>query len=159
MAGSVFSALPTGPAPALGQQDNSSYIARASAAVAKYDDLLNRISEISDTPTRNDLLSWISDASIPGTPAERRQMVGEDLKNPSVANSTPVGMQRVQSLEQINDQLQAKVEKAEASFPPIRNPNQPGQVKVGGLFTPTGIGLGIVSVLSLLVVPFVLKGD
>ena len=63
MAGSVFSALPTGPAPALGQQDNSSYIARASAAVAKYDDLLNRIAEISDTPTRNDLLSWISDAA------------------------------------------------------------------------------------------------
>lgn len=158
MAGSIFNVFP--PGPGLGQQqDTSSYVARAQAAVAKYDDLLKRMANIGDVGTRNDLLRWISDSTVPGTPAERRKVVGDDLQNPIAATSTDIGLQRVKGLEQMDDLLEAQVAKAEAAFPSVLNPNAPGQIKRNDVFTPTGIVLGVASVLGLLVVPLMLKGN
>jgi len=157
LAGSMFNVFPS--SPALGQQDAADYVARAQAAIAQYDDLLKRIANIGDKATQNDLLSWISRADVPGTPAERRKIVGEDLVNPPLAANSYTGMKRVGDLEEMNKLLDAKVKKAEASFPSISNPNAPGQIKLNNVFTPTGIALGAVSILGLLVVPFMLKGN
>lgn len=143
----------------MGQPDTSSYVARAKAALAAYDDLLNRIASVGDEATRQDLLSWISRSDVPGTPAERRKTVGEDLASLGPNSDLATIQKRVDDLEAMNKTLGAKVKNAEAAFPPIQNPKEAGQVKVSGIFTPTGIVLGAVSVLGLLVVPLMVGGD
>lgn len=157
LAGSIFNVFPS--SPVLGQQDAADYVTRAQAAVAQYDDLLKRISNIGDKAAQDELLNWISRADVPGTPAERRKTVGEDLVNPGLAANSYVGMKRAGDLEEMNKLLEAKVKKAEGAFPSVSNPNAPGQVKINNVFTPTGIALGVVSVLGLLVVPLMLKGN
>lgn len=152
-AGSVFTSFPAGPG--LGQ-DNSSYVARAQAATAKYDELLGRISNIADEAARNELLAWISRSDVPGTPAERRKVVGEDMATPGVGIDTQI--KRVGDLEEMNKTLEAKVKVAEAAYPSVQNPKE-GQIKQNGVFTTTGIVLGVVSVLGLLVVPLIVSGD
>lgn len=143
----------------MGQTDTSSYVTRAQAALAAYDDLLNRISSVGDAATRNDLLTWISRSDVPGTPAERRKTVGEDLASLGPNSDLSTIQKRVDDLQAMNKILEAKVKNAEAAFPPIQNPKEAGQVKVSGIFTPTGIALGAVSILSLLVVPLMVSGD
>lgn len=152
-AATIFTSFPSGPG--LGQ-DNSSYVARAQAATAKYDELLGRISNIGNEAARNELLSWISRSDVPGTPAERRKTVGEDLANPGVGVDTQI--KRVGDLEEMNKALEAKVKAAELAYASVQNPKE-GQVKENGMFTTTGIVLGAVSLLGLLVVPLMVSGD
>ena len=154
LAGSIFNVLPA--APSMGQQDTTSYMARAQAAVSQYDSLLKRISDIADDAARNDLLSWISTSSVPGTPAERRNIVAADMANPG-AVGLDVMTKRLGDLEEMNKTLEAKVKTAEQGSASTKNPQEPGLVKRSGVFTPTGIALGAVSVLGLLVVPLMLR--
>lgn len=157
LAGSIFSVFPTGPA--LGQQDTASYMARAQVAVTKYDALLGRVANIGNEAARNEMLTWISRSDVPGTPAERRNVVAQDLANSGVGTTLDTLAKRISGLEEINNTFEAKVKVNEQAYPSVQNPKESGQVKVEGVFTKTGIVLGVVSVLGLLVVPLMVSGD
>jgi len=141
--------------PSLGQADGQDWQARAQTAVAAFDLLLARAKDIGDLDARGALLEWVSSPEVPGTPAERYRVVSEDL-----AQGTPwmdISQKRVSDLELMDTLFETKVLQAEQAFSPVGHPAGPGSiVSMGGAFTPTGIVLGAVGILGLLVVPLVM---
>lgn len=138
----------------LGQAAVADWQARARAAVSAFDSLMDRARNIGDLDARGALLEWVSSPDVPGTPAERYQVVAVDL-----AQGTPwadISEKRVSDLELMDTMFETKVKQAEQAFSPVGQPVQPGSiVNLAGAFTPTGIVLGAVGILGLLVVPLV----
>ncbi len=144
------------PPPALGQFEQAAWRARADDAVARFDDLLRRIAGIGDAGARDALMGWVGSPSQPGTAAERYKVVVDDM-----VNGTPwsdISEKRLLDLEGVVGALQSEVAKAEQSYPASGNPNAPGTITTDrGYLSATGIVLGIVGLLGLLVVPLVVR--
>lgn len=140
---------------ALGQAESQDWQARAQAAVSAFDILLGRAKDVGDLDARGALLEWVSLPGVPGTPAERYRVVVEDL-----AQGTPwvdISQKRVSDLELMDTLFETKVIQAEQAYSPVGQPVQAGSiVNLKGAFTPTGIVLGAVGILGLLVVPLVM---
>jgi hypothetical protein len=140
---------------ALGQAEIQDGRARAQTALSAFDLLLDRARNIGNLDARGALLEWVSSPEVPGTPAERYRVVAEDL-----AQGTPwadISQKRVGDLELMDTMFETKVKQAEQAFSPVGQPVSAGSiVNLSGAFTPTGIALGAVGILGLLVVPLVM---
>lgn len=127
---------------------------RGTAAVARFDNLLKETAGIGNAAARAEIMAWVGSASQPGTPAERYKVVVDDLAQGSAWEE--ISTKRVVDLEAIDDLLATKVKQGEQAFAPTAQPDQAGQIlDFRGAFTPTGIVLGTIGVLGLLVVPLV----
>lgn len=132
----------------------SAWAARAQEAVARYDALVKRTAAIQDGNTRGDILSWISDPTTPGSPADRYQFVKDDLAN--TVSWDDAHTAHVKDLEAVNTEFETRVANGEKSgtygpFGPLSIVSPQGQL------TGVGIGLVVVAALGLLVVPVALK--
>jgi hypothetical protein len=133
----------------LGQNGTAS---GASEAVALYDSLVARVSNIADEEGRGEILKWIGRADVPGAPAERYQVV----RNGVASGEAPDGlfMDRVKQLKEINAELSAKVINAEKAYGVLSAPEGAGsrpEAGMGGLCLAGGVAL-----LGLVVLPLVL---
>jgi hypothetical protein len=136
---------------ALGQEELRSWQERGELAVGAFDVLLDRVRNIEDLDAQGALFEWISSPGVPGTPAERYRVVEEDLAQGAIW--TDIAHKRISDLELMDALLETKVRQAEQGFPP---PGSAGSiVNLRGALTPTGIVLGTVGILGLLVVPLV----
>ncbi len=127
---------------------------RADQAVQTYDSLVQRTGAIKDDQVRADILAWLGDVNLLGTPAERYQLVKE-----AIAQSAAWDDQRtqyVQDLEQVDKDLKVKVENGEkaGTFGPFGTLSP---VDDQGKLTGVGIGLVVTAALGLVVVPLVIK--
>lgn len=140
--------------PRLSQADEAAWGDRARAAVEAFDLISARAQQIGNPEARRAILEWVSTPSIPGTPAERYKVVVDDL-----VQGTPwaeISQKRVSDLELMDTMFDTKVKQAEQSYTPLSQPEAPGATARGGALTTTGIVLGAVGILGLLVVPLVI---
>lgn len=149
--------FPAGPGLGQGQDPVVVYIQRAESAAARYDDLLKRAANIGYDAGRNEILAWVSNSDVPGTPAERRKIVAEELANPGAAAGADTTLKRVADLEWVNQEFERRVKSAETAYATIQKPNPPGTISQDGPLTLVGFGLGAVGILSLLVVPLMVR--
>lgn len=137
-------------------QTASAWKIRAEQAVGHFDNLLRRIADIGDANARQNLMAWVGNSSQPGTPAERYKAVVDDLSAGAPAND--VTTKRISDLEGVDAALDSMVLQGEQAHAPTGQPDQPGRiVNFSGAFTPTGIVLGTLGLVGLLVVPFLLR--
>lgn len=141
--------------PRLSQADEAAWADRARAAVEAFDLLSARAQQIGNPDARRAIFEWVSTPGVPGTPAERYKVVVDDL-----TQGTPwaeISQKRVSDLELMDTMFDTKVKQAEQSYAPISQPEAPGVTasRAGALST-TGIVLGAVGILGLLVVPLVI---
>lgn len=135
----------------MGQDANWS--SRADQAIANYDALIRRTSVLEDGMSRSEILEWIGDGSIPGTPSDRyRFVVG------MVDQGGPWDSRQMQYLEDLEDavaELQARVSEGEQAG--VYGKTGLSVVNPQGQLTQVGVGLVVVAALGLLVVPMALK--
>lgn len=131
----------------LGQEESSSWRARARTAVGRYDALLARAAAL-PLDQRAKILDQAGDGTIPGTPSDRYRFVRDLVTSDGPWDDIHQGF--VRDLEDADTVLEAEVSSSERSSggAALTNPD-------GGL---NGLGWGIlgVSAVGLFVVPFLL---
>lgn len=144
----VFRAFPLSVGQAV---DSPAFQARGRAAISEFDSLLSRTGAIANDGARQEILDWVGKPEVPGTPAERYQVVNSDLAG-GTASSAIFG-KRVQDLEDAVLGLRPKVAQAESAYGTITGTNQGAIAGAEGALTGKGIFLGVVAILGLVVVP------
>lgn len=149
----------------LGQTPQEWY-GRAKQSLTKFEDLLTRTATIANLTARNDILAWIGTASIDESPAYRYASVKSDLQQdveaftPPAVNAYQVGRRtnRIETLEDMNRQLETKVANAESVYGRLSAPVviererilTPGTSPAGSSWTmPLLVGGGAVAVAVL----------
>lgn len=101
---------------------SADWYSRAKEALAKFDDLMVRVSRIGDQETRKTIQDWAGSMIVQGTPANRYQVVLTDIRqdvesfipaNVS-AYQVPARTDKIVALESVNRDLQAMVATATA---------------------------------------------
>lgn len=112
---------PTGNGAArLGQNASSAawWPSEGLATVQAWDALLSRTAKLADKNAQTQILDWIGRSDTPSTPAERYQVVVNDINSqfsPSTDAEVASLRQRLDQLESFTAQLEAKVKGAEQS--------------------------------------------
>lgn len=138
----------------LGQTSVQDLERRAGEAIAKYRVLVKRAGLIKDDATRQGILQWIGDGSIPGTPADRFRHVSDEE-----AQGAPwdeIRTEHLDSLEAANAELETRVVNGEKSGV-IAGHGPLALVDDSGKLTGVGVGLVVIAVVGLFVVPLTLK--
>jgi hypothetical protein len=154
MSGSVAGTASLGQGGPIPQGD---WQARGQAAIAAWDTLVARVANIKDEAERGKLLEWMGRSDTPGSNTERYKVVLQDLKAGSAADPA-LAERRVGQFEGAVRELTTLVENAEKIYGTIQGGPVPGVTSTPGEgLTMKGAAMLGVAVLSLLVVPFVLK--
>lgn len=103
---------------------------RAKQSLMKFDDLLTRVAKVANQTSRNEILAWIGTASIQDSPAYRYATVKSDLQQdvesftPPAVNAYQVTRRtnRIEKLEEMNRELEAKVGNAENVYGKLQDP-------------------------------------
>lgn len=141
----------------LGQAGPSPYEEAVRTGVREirdWDALLFRLAAVSDDDGRTEILSWLSRADIPGSPAERYAAVRDTIVNGDQPDE--VFANRVSQLDNMISDFDAMVSKAESSG------TLPSPRRMGAGSTPEeGTTLskciaGGVALLGLIVIPLIL---
>ena len=125
---------------------------QAAKAVADYDRLVGRVAVIANEKARKEILDWIGRSDLPGSPAERYQVVSAAL----AAGVEADGMleDRVNQLRAAVASLNAKVESAETAYGTL------SAVKAAGSTSEADVrGLvisGSIALLGLIIAPLLL---
>lgn len=128
--------------------------ARASTALANYSDLMSRAALIKDVATRQEILDWVGNGMVPGTPSERFSFVKQDQGTgaPWDENRT----KHLDDLESADVELETRVANGEKSG--SYSPAGPmSLLDAQGKLTGTGVGLVALGILALIIVPLTLK--
>lgn len=150
--------------PALGQT-NEEWYRRAKDAVAKYQQLLLRLGQVANQTARADIMRWLGDPAVAGTPAYRYQTVVSDLQTDVERFRDPItGMVnvaaysverrrgRVRELEDNNRLLEQQVAEAERVYGVLPGPRVitvPGPARGPDLTVPLVLGGGVAALLLL----------
>lgn len=89
------------------------------SSIQKWDALLARVSQLADEGARREVLGWIGRSDIPGSPAERYQVVGTDIRNritPSTQADAQMVRARLDSLNRNLSEFDAMVNRAEMAY-------------------------------------------
>jgi hypothetical protein len=127
---------------------------RAWKAVDGYDTLVARAAGISDDAARSSILGWVGRTNVPGSPAERYNVVVADLAG---MPEPEMAMKRTEDLEDVVAEFETMVENALSSFGTIPKPSAGGVVSPEGGLTTKGVIVGAVAVLGLIVLPLALE--
>lgn len=132
----------------LGQDQASSWKARALAATSKYDALLARASALAPD-LRDQVSSATGDGTIPGSPSDRYRFVRDSIASDGPWDDIHQGY--VQDLENADAKLEPMVANFENSSGGVSVVGPDGRL--------TGLGWGILgaSAIGLFVVPFLLE--
>lgn len=134
-------ASPSMAGPARLGQTNQEWYRRAKAAVAQYQGLLVRTSQVAARAPREEILRWAGDQAVAGTPAYRYASVVSDLQF-DVERFSPVNVDaysvprrrgRVEELESMNQEFARRVADAESFYgtlPPPQVVTVPGPGRV-----------------------------
>ena len=95
-------------------QDRSAAIGQAQNLAAQYDDLLGRLALVEDDADRGEIVKWLGRADLPGSPAERYQVVVDSLSTEGPLDEG-VFNKRVSDLASVVEELNARVRSAESS--------------------------------------------
>lgn len=95
----------------------SEWYQRAKEGLAKYDDLVSRLSRIADQTERKRIQDWIGSPIVDGTPANAAQQVLTDIREdvesfvPANVNAyqVPTRTDRIESLESVNHDIETMV--------------------------------------------------
>jgi len=133
------------------------WLIRGQAAIAAWDTLVTRVANIKDDAARGKLLEWMGRSDTPGSNTERYKVVLQDVKAGSAADPA-LAERRVGQFEGAVRELTTLVDNAEKTYGKIQDATVPGATSTPGQgLTAKGAALIAVAVLSLLVVPFVIK--
>src|ERR1043166_2138445 len=98
----------------MGQEaDYSASIAQARDLVRQYDGLLSRLALVEDDASRGEAVKWLGRADLPGSPAERYQVVADALTSGAPADA--VFAKRVSDLGDVVEELDGRVGSMETS--------------------------------------------
>lgn len=139
----------------MGQEESSSWRARALAAMSKYDALMARALALPAGKSKSGLMIAFGDAAgtgmptFPGTPADRYGFVRDSISSDGPWDDIHQGY--VQDLENADASLETMVANAENSSGGVEVVGPDGRL--------TGLGWGILgaSAIGLFVVPFLLE--
>lgn len=138
-------------------QASEEWLLRAQAAVSEFEGLFERSTRIRDANARDVIMRWIGREDVPASPAERYKAVRTDLAEaeagllPSVASD--ITESRVSQLEAITVELYSKIASAEATYGTVPASAGAGAGFVPGIVTSTGILVGSIGLLALVVLP------
>jgi hypothetical protein len=139
----------------LGQAEE--WKARAQKAVDQYEELLRQASMIADEKTYAEILVWVGNSNMPGSPAERYFVVSKDLQE---SVSGPVDSEQVAGrtarLELLNDQLYGKVNFALQAYGSLPAPGERAGGKPERASTATWCAIGGIALLGLVIMPLLL---
>lgn len=137
----------------MGQEDRSADIRRAMDLVGRYDALLSRLALAGDDAARGETVMWLGRADLPGSPAERYQVVVEALASEGPVDGTMFA-KRLSDLNGVVEELDGRVSSAESSGTLPAPEMGAGSTTEEG--TPEGKCLaGGVALLGLFVLPFI----
>jgi hypothetical protein len=128
--------------------------AAAQEALANYDALIKRLATIQDDQLRSELMAWVGDGTVLGTPSDGYRYVNDDVKEGTPWDASQV--QHVKDLQSINAEFQTRVINAEKSG----TYGSSGPLSVigpDGKLTGIGVGLVVVAALTLFVIPVSLR--
>lgn len=146
----------------LGDSDFEWY-QKAKRAIAKYDELLRRVEGIGNITARRAIYDWLGSPNNPTTPAYRYRSVVSDVAV-DVEGYTPPNYGayalerrrgRVEDLEDVVEDFEAKVRASEREYGPVTVREVPGQVSPqapGPDLTWPIVGAGVAVGLGLLFV-------
>jgi len=80
------------------------------AAVQAWDALVARLAKVQNPDAQKEILAWIGRSDTPGSPAERYQVVADDVRT----NYSPLTQEQVDALRRRVDQLEANASEFEA---------------------------------------------
>lgn len=131
--------------------------ARGKAAIAKWNSLITRVSNIKDDEARGKLLAWMGRSDTPGSNTERYNAVLSDV-NAGQAADPAIALRRVEQLEGAVSELSGLVDSAEKMYGTLTNVAPPSDVATPAQgLTLKGAALGLVAVLGLIVIPLWIK--
>lgn len=103
----------------MGQASAAWWPSEGLSTAQAWDTLLSRVSQIANADAQGQILQWVGRSDVPGSPAERYQVIAEDLSSnysPSGDEEVSALMKRLDLLKSYTSQLEAKVRNAEQSF-------------------------------------------
>lgn len=127
---------------------------RTGEAIAKYQALISRVASIKDDKTRSEILGWIGDGSLPGSPSDRFRHVKDESDQSAPWDEARTG--HLDDLEAVNTSLETRVVNGEKS----------GVIQGGGVLsimddqgklTGVGVGLVVIAASALFVVTLAFK--
>ncbi len=132
----------------MGQEESSSWRARALSAASKYDALLARAASLSPD-LRDQVLEAMGTGTSPGSPSDRYRFVRDSIASDGPWDDIHQGY--IQDLENADAQLEIMVANFENSSGGVAVVGPDGRL--------TGLGWGILgaSAIGLFVVPFLLE--
>jgi len=125
---------------------------QAAKAVADYDKLVARVSQIANDDARKTILDWIGRSDLPGSPAERYQVVSTALASGVPADQ--MLQDRVSQLRAAVASLTAKVDSAETAYgtlSAVKAAGSTSEADVRGL-----VITGSIALLGLIIAPLLL---
>jgi hypothetical protein len=126
----------------------------AQEALANYDALIKRVAAVQDDQLRNELMAWVGDGTVLGTPSDRYRYVSDDVKEGTPWSDAKI--QHVKDLQNVDTELQTRVINAEKSGT-YGSSGPLSIVGSDGKLTGVGIGLVMVAALGLFVIPVSLR--
>jgi hypothetical protein len=127
------------------------------ASVQAWDALISRVSKITNPDVQQEILQWIGRSDIPGSPAERYEVVVNDV----TSKFTPTTDEQIASLQNRLDQLKANTSQLEAK---VKNAEQAYGVFVASTEAPSmpdhdmmmECVTGGIALLGLVIMPLIL---
>lgn len=125
-------------------------------SIQRWDALLSRVSQLADPGAREEILQWISRSDIPGTPAERYQVVVADIRNritPSTPSEAVIVRDRLDSLNRHLGELEAMVNRVETAYGLLPASTEAGSRMERGMVECVSGGIAL---LGLVILPLIL---
>lgn len=142
----------------LGQQSMLPALAdlerRTGEAIARHQALLRRVPGIKDGKIRAEILDWVGDGSLPGSPSDRFRHVKDESDQAAPWDEIRTG--HLDDLETVNSELETRVVNGEKSGV-IGKPGPMAILDDHGRLTGVGAALVVVAGAALFVVTFIFK--
>lgn len=149
------------PQVSLGQdlQTAQAWYERAKKAIARFEFLSSRVGAIANKTERENIITWLGSASVPGTPQYRYATVKSDFTSDVAregvgAYNVERRQNRVAELEDFNDEFNTKVEAAIRTYGELPTPQQPQQpqqpTQMPDLTVPILVGAGAIALALIL---------
>lgn len=127
---------------------------RTAEAIAKYQALISRASQVKDDKVRTEILTWVGDGSLPGSPSDRFRHVKDESDQAAPWDEIRTG--HLDDLEAVNSSLETRVVNGEKSGV-IQGGGALSIVDDRGKLTGVGVGLVVIASAALFVVTFSFK--
>lgn len=146
------------PQVSLGQdlQTAQSWYERAKKSIARFEFLRQRVGAIANKTEREAIITWMGNASVPGTPEYRYTTVKSDFTSDVAregvgAYNVERRQGRIEELEEFNDELNTKVEAAIRTYGELPTPASPQPQAAGpDLTVPILVGAGAIALALIL---------